>query len=278
MRSVDHYKPLGPGDEPPQAPVTAAVALADKIDALCAFFAIDKKPTGSSDPFALRRAALGVIAIITSNELRLDLRALINAGLTALRDGGAATIDPERSDRLICEELLAFIRDRLRVDLRDKGFRHDLIEAAAPPVGGDGPFDLHLIVRKVSALQEFLQSNDGENLAAAYTRAANILAAENKKSALGALSVDEARLKADEEIALNKALGTAAAGVAAALSREDYEEAMSAMAQLREPMDRFFEQVTVNADDAALRDNRLALLQKITSEFAQLADFSKLDG
>ncbi|WP_181705865.1 glycine--tRNA ligase subunit beta [Chthonobacter rhizosphaerae] len=248
----EHYKPQGPSDRVPTDPVSIAVALADKLDVLTGFWAIDEKPTGSKDPFALRRAALGVIRIVLENGLRLRLTSL------------GATPD-----------LLAFFADRLKVQLREQGARHDLVDAV---FGLGNQDDLLLIVRRVEALGALLSSEDGRNLLAGYRRAANILKAEEKKGTAVASSVDEALLTEAEEKALWAAVRTATAQVADALAREDFEAAMTALAALRPPVDAFFDAVLVNAENTAIRANRLALLTAIRDACHGVADFSRIEG
>jgi glycyl-tRNA synthetase beta chain len=257
--SEEHYKPVGPGDRVPTDPVSIAVALADKIDTLVGFWAIDEKPTGSKDPYALRRAALGVIRIVLENGLRLRL-ARIMAGRGAVE-----------------ADLLAFFADRLKVYLRDQGARHDLIDAVFALPGQD---DLLMIVRRVEALGKFLDSDDGRNLLAGYRRAANILRIEEKKDGRGAFAAahDPALIKQDEERALADALQRATKDATAAIAREDFEAAMRALSTLRAPVDAFFDKVTVNADDAHLRTNRLRLLNELRRAVHEVADFSKIVG
>ncbi|MGI4817513.1 MAG: glycine--tRNA ligase subunit beta [Janthinobacterium lividum] len=253
----DHYKPQGPSDSVPTAPLTVAIALADKIDTLSGFFSIDEKPTGSKDPYALRRAALGVIRLILDNNVRASLRSLLSGA-------GAAT-----------EELLAFFADRLTVLLRDQGQRHDLV-AAVFALGDD---DLVRIVSRVEALSGFLATDDGANLLAGYKRASNILKAEEKKGALpsGVVSTSMANQPA-EEIALANAAATADAAVNAALETEDFAAAMTALAQLRAPVDAFFTGVMVNSDVAEERDNRLKLLVQVREVMGRVADFGQIAG
>jgi glycyl-tRNA synthetase beta chain len=254
----DHYKPLGPNDQVPRAPVSVALALADKLDALVSFFAIDEKPTGSKDPFALRRAALGTIRTVLENGLRFPLAALA------------------KSKGKVAADLLPFFADRLKVALRDKGVRHDLIDAVFALEGQD---DLVLVVRRVEALQAFLKSDDGTNLLAGYRRAVNIVKIEEKKDKRthrGA--VDTTLLGQAEERALHDAIVRVKADAAAALRREDFAAAMAALAKLRPPVDAFFDKVTVNADDAKLRENRLKLLSEIREAMHTVADFSKIEG
>src|SRR5216684_3052748 len=261
---ADHYKPLGPGDSCPTAPVSVVVALADKLDALAAFFAIGEPPTGSRDPFALRRAALGAIRLILENRLRLPL-----AGAFA-RAGDA--LGPEYPDPT--GELLAFIADRLKVHLREKGARHDLI-AAVFALAED---DLVRLLARVAALARFLASEDGSNLLVAYRRAANIVAIEEKKGGWSAGEVDPMLLRQPEEKALADRLAEVAARAGEALEGEDFAEAMAALALLRQPVDAFFDKVTVNTDDARLRENRLRLLSRIRAVMNQVADFSQIEG
>ncbi len=261
---ADHYKPLGPGDSCPTAPVSVVVALADKLDALAAFFAIGEPPTGSRDPFALRRAALGAIRLILENRLRLPL-----AGAFA-RAGDA--LGPEYPDPT--GELLAFIADRLKVHLREKGARHDLI-AAVFALAED---DLVRLLARVAALARFLASEDGSNLLVAYRRAVNIVAIEERKGGWSAGEVDPKLLRQPEEKALAGRLAEVAARAAEALEGEDFGEAMAALALLRQPVDAFFDKVTVNTDDAALRENRLRLLSRIRAVMNQVADFSQIEG
>ena len=257
----DHYRPQGPSDRVPTDPVAIAVALADKIDTLVGFWAIDEKPTGSKDPYALRRAALGVIRILIENEIRLRIA-------LHLQQQGAS--------------LLGFFADRMKVYLRDKGARHDLIDAAMhlPNLGRGPNDDLLLIVRRVEALGKLLDSDDGKNLLAGYKRAANILRAEEKKDGSGAFDAapDATTFAQDEERTLHAAILAARSDVAASLSKEDFAGAMAALARLRAPVDAFFEKVTVNADDAKQRINRLRLLNELRATMHAVADFSKVAG
>lgn len=263
----DHYKPQGPSDAVPSEPVSIAVALADKLDTLVGFWAIDEKPTGSKDPFALRRAALGVVRIVLENEVRLPIRATAQLGSFEVGDAYADVND-----------LAAFFADRLKQYLRDQGQRHDLIDA----VFALGEDDLVLIAKRVEALGDFLGSEDGTNLLAGYKRAANILRAEEKKdktSFNGA--VDEKRLEAKAEKALYKAISKSADAAKTALGQEDFAAAMSALASLRAPVDAFFDgpdSVMVNAEDQAVRENRLNLLNMMREAIGTVADFSKIEG
>ncbi|MEL6362360.1 MAG: glycine--tRNA ligase subunit beta [Pseudomonadota bacterium] len=265
----DHYKPLGQGGEVPTARVSVAAALADKIDTLTAFWSIDKKPTGSSDPFALRRAALGVIALILDNQLRLPLTVKLGEALT-----GVATTDVQP----ISEDLLGFFHDRLVVYLRDLGFAHDQVAAVLVDADGQLQDDLFLVVEKLKAFGAFLKGEDGANLLAGFKRAANILKAEEKKGDIEEGDVDPALATETAEAALLDALGKAEGAASEALAAERFEDAMKALSTLRAPIDTFFEEVTVNAEDPALRANRLALLQRFRRAVLAVADFEKLEG
>jgi glycyl-tRNA synthetase beta chain len=264
----EHYKPQGPGDRVPSNPVSLAVALADKLDTLVGFWAIDEKPTGSKDPYALRRAALGVIRIVLENNLRIRLDSAITLAQGKLPGGDNAA---SRAD------LLAFFADRLKVYLRDKGARHDLIDAVFALEGQD---DLLMIVRRVDALGGFLDTEDGKNLLAGYKRAANILKAEEKKDKDADFSAPfETPADApDAEKALAAAVQSAAKTAADHVAREDFEGAMRALAALRAPVDTFFEDVTVNDADADKRLNRLRLLSALRGAVHTVADFSKIGG
>ncbi|MEL6861336.1 MAG: glycine--tRNA ligase subunit beta [Pseudomonadota bacterium] len=263
----DHYKPQGPSDAVPTEPVAIAVALADKLDTLVGFWAIDEKPTGSKDPFALRRAALGVVRIVLENKVRIPLAATSESAASPFN------WTSESGDSLV-----SFFADRLKQYLRDQGQRHDLIDA----VFALGEDDLVLIVNRVEALAGFLDSEDGANLLAGYKRAANIVRAEEKKDKTrfdGA--VDEALLDAAAEKALFKAVSESAESAKAALATEDFAAAMTALAGLRTPVDAFFDgpdSVMVNADDKAVRANRLNLLNRMREAIGTVADFSKIEG
>ncbi len=282
----DHYAPAGPSDECPSAPVSVAVALAEKLDTLVGFFAIDKRPTGSKDPYALRRAALGVIRLITENNIRLPLeRALVVAakplkpyiGLKVTAEGGDAQDDVilRHLESVFTDHLLPFFADRLKVQQRDKGVRHDLIDA----VFAKGDDDLVRILNRVAALSHFLESDDGANLLAGYKRAANILKIEEKKDGRSyAQAADSAVLTDEAEIALKTMIVSATADAEDALEAEDFEKAMAALSTLRMPIDAFFENVTVNADEATLRENRLALLSEIRAAANTVAEFSLIEG
>jgi len=246
----DHYKPQGPSDALPAGPVGAALALADKLDSLTGFFGIDEKPTGSRDPYALRRSALGVIRIVLEGGIRLPLREL--AG----------------------DDLVAFFADRLKVLLRDQGRRHDLVDA----VFALGDDDLVRIVARVEALDGFLTTEDGVNLLAGYKRATNILKAEEKKGAMPSGPAVAMGGAPEAELALVAALAGVEPRVAQALAAEDFVAAMQALSGLRGPVDAFFEQVLVNAEDPAERDNRLRLLSQVRDAMGRVADFSQVTG
>ncbi len=268
--SEEHYKPQGPNDYVPTNPVSIAVALADKIDTLVGFWAIDEKPTGSKDPYALRRAALGVIRLILENALRLSLVKLANfaiRGLPEKHTADAAKLPPD---------LLAFFADRLKVQLREHGARHDLVDAVFALEGQD---DLLMIVRRVEALAAFLDTDDGKNLLAGTKRASNILAIEEKRDKRtfdGA--PDPALYSLAEEKALANAIDQVKAEASAAVAKEDFAGAMSAMAKLRPAVDAFFDKVKVNDDDPKVRENRLKLLNQIRAATRAVADFSKIEG
>ena len=263
----EHYKPQGPADRVPTDPVSVAVALADKLDTLVGFWAIDEKPTGSKDPYALRRAALGVIRLIAENALRLSL---MKVAASALADLSAKSTDAQK----LPGDLLAFFADRLKVQLREQGARHDLVDAVFALGGQD---DLLMIVRRVEALGKFLESDDGNNLLAGTKRASNILSIEEKKDKRSFDGAPDAALYSlDEEKALAKAIGEVKAEASAAVAKEDFAAAMSAMAKLRPPVDAFFDKVRVNDDDPKVRENRLKLLNEIRSATRAVADFSKI--
>lgn len=267
---ADHYKPLGPSDSCPTAPVSVAVALADKIDTLVGFFAIDEKPTGSKDPYALRRAALGVIRLVLENGLRVKLSEVFAAAHGAYKVSGFAPAGSVGGD------LMSFFADRLKVVLREQGVRHDLVDAVFALGGED---DLVRLLARVKALQDFVGSDEGANLLAAYKRASNIVRIEEKKDgATFDQPVDAARLAQDEEKALFAALNEASATAKPLLDAEDFTGTMAALAKLRGPVDAFFDKVTVNAEDKDLRANRLRLLTQIRTTLNAVADFSKIEG
>jgi glycyl-tRNA synthetase beta chain len=314
----DHYRPQGPDDLVPADPVSIAVALADKVDTLVGFWAIDEKPTGSKDPYALRRAALGVIRIVIENELRLPLRLQLWRHFSAVRRDenlaeaiallhplneqilNLSATDIELAMKLEVlvsakakqlagpvlvqahsylkqtHDLLAFFADRLKVTLREEGARHDLVDAV---FALDGQDDLLLIVRRVEALGKFLDTDDGKNLLAGVKRASNILRIEEKKDNKSYSGAPDAkRLAEPEEKALAEAVSLAKEEASAAVAKEDFAAAMSALAKLRPKVDAFFEKVTVNVDDKGLRENRLMLLNEIREATRAVADFSKIEG
>ena len=256
----DHYSPLGPSDDVPTEAVSVAVALADKLDTLTGFWAIDEKPTGSKDPFALRRAALGVIRLILSNGLTLKLSNII-----AKANAGADAAD-----------LLSFFHDRLKVFLRDEGIRHDVIDAC---LAMDGSDDIALLVKRARALQDMMGTEDGTNLLQGYKRASNILSqAEDKDGVEYSFGADVKFAEGDAEKALFAALDTAEAAIAPAMKAEDFAAAMSAMASLRAPIDGFFEAVQVNSENEIIRRNRLNLLSRIRTICTSVADLSRVEG
>ena len=294
----EHYKPVGPSDRVPSDPVSIAVALADKLDTLAGFWSIDEKPTGSKDPYALRRAALGVIRLILENKLRLPLAGSvlpdafdaqpagrmvamfdfsggierIEAALSALPPDTNLLANPQIAD------LLGFFADRLKVYLRDQGARHDLIDAVFALPGQD---DLLMVVRRVEALGQFLDTEDGRNLLAGYKRASNILRIEEKKDGRAYDAAPDSALAASgepAERALAEALAGAAATASQAIATEDFSGAMRALSTLRAPVDAFFQDVTVNAPDPKLRENRLLLLNALRAATRAVADFSKIEG
>jgi glycyl-tRNA synthetase beta chain len=316
----EHYKPLGPSDRVPTDPVSVAVALADKIDTLVGFWAIDEKPTGSKDPYALRRAALGVIRLVLENDLKLPLISRLAKPFArdakdvlfeeflqakklveAIEDSAIAGLvnhptlpdlesifrqrqlgNSESLARIMyvrALDLLSFFADRLKVYLRDQGARHDLIDAVFALEGQD---DLLMIVRRVEALGRFLDTEDGRNLLAGYRRAANILRIEEKKDGRAYNEAPDLQIVNDhgqiEEKALAVVLHGAKEEAQKAIGAEDFEGAMRALSRLRQPVDAFFDKVTVNAEDAALRANRLRLLNDIREATRTVADFSRIEG
>jgi len=278
---ADHYKPLGPNDTCPTAPDSVVVALADKVDALAAFFAIGEKPTGSRDPFALRRAALGIIRLILENQLRLSL---MNAFLKATE----LLRLPMDYSLAVATELLSFVADRLKVHLRESGVRHDLIAAGFEQVGvmgiarqGKYEDDLIRLLAKVDALKVFLGTDDGANLLTAYRRASNIVTIEERRDKWQyGQDFDRDLLKQSEETVLATSLDAIGEEVTRALEREDFNESMRSLARLRRPVDEFFDKVTVNTevDEGRLRMNRLRLLTRIRNAMDQVADFSQIEG
>jgi glycyl-tRNA synthetase beta chain len=264
----DHYAPLGPSDDVPTAPVSIAVALAEKIDKLTGFWAIDEKPTGSKDPFALRRAALGVIRILVENDVSLTLNDVLNksAEIVGERDAGRADTG----------DILSFTHDRLKVYLRDQGIRHDIIDAC---IAMDGSDDLTLLVKRARALSETLKTDDGENLIQGFKRANNILSqAEEADGVEYSFGADPKFAETEAEKDLFTALDKAEAKITPAMAAQDFSTAMAAMADLRGPIDAFFEAVQVNADNPTVRRNRLNLLSRIRTICSAVADLTKLDG
>jgi glycyl-tRNA synthetase beta chain len=313
--SEEHYKPQGPNDRVPTDPVSIAVALADKIDILVGFWAIDEKPTGSKDPYALRRAALGVIRLVLASERRLRLQDMFySAGMLVhayliwqrdrkfeeflgtipdeLRDSDAflkfrvaAPSAPERNARWFnaanmskraASDLLSFFADRLKVQLREQGARHDLVDAVFALEGQD---DLLMVVRRVEALGKFLDTDDGKNLLAGTKRASNILAIEEKRDKRTFEGAPNPALYSlDEEKALADAIDLAKVGASVAVMNEDFASAMEALAKLRPAVDAFFDKVKVNDDDLKVRENRLKLLNEIRAATRAVADFSRIEG
>ncbi len=297
---AEHYAPRGPDDRCPRAPVSVALALADKLDTLVGFFVIDERPTGSKDPYALRRAALGVIRLILENDIRLPLGAIVRTALSLYPPELSASA-PESRDSLttvllesqsseparrapardsrsdgISGLVLEFFADRLKVHLREKGARHDLVTAVFALGDED---DLVRLLARVDALASFLASEDGANLLVAYRRAANIVAiAEKKDKVKYDQPVHPGQLLAVEADALRQALENMGRFFDEALSGEDFAGAMSNLARLRKPIDLFFDKVTVNTDDTVARPNRLRLLSQIRATMNRVADFSKVEG
>ena len=273
-----HYKPRGPQDDIPVDAVAVSLALADKIDSMIGFWAIDEKPSGSKDPYALRRAALGVIRLVLENELRLPLHAVFSTALKSYRthagDDKIAEALAAVDDEALITSLLGFIADRLKVYLRDQGSGHELIDAVFALGGQD---DLQLIVHRVRALEEFLGTSDGENLLAGVKRAANILRIEEKQDKRTYDGGIDAEILQDEyESALHDAVNKAVQSVSKSLGDEDFAAAMVSLAKLRQPVDDFFENVIVNVDQPDLRENRLKLLAAIRQTTQKVADFSKI--
>jgi glycyl-tRNA synthetase beta chain len=267
----EHYQPLGPGDAVPTAPVSVAVALADKIDTLTGFWAIDEKPTGSKDPFALRRAALGVIRLVLGNGVRFNL-----LDRFVLPFNRFDLIEWNDEGKPVATDLLAFFHDRLKVFLRDQGIRHDVIDACLAMPGND---DLTLLVKRAEALAAFLKTDDGENLLQGFKRANNILVqAEAKDGVEYSYGADLKFAETDAERALFAALDAAEAVIAPAMVSEDFAAAMTAMAALRAPIDAFFEAVQVNAENPIIRRNRLNLLHRIRALCQSVADLTRIEG
>ena len=270
----DHYAPQGPGDRCPTAPVSVAVALADKIDTLVGFFGIGETPTGSKDPFALRRAALGVLRLTVENALRLPLRTVIISAAETYRRQMPEFATPGAIG--LASELLAFMADRLKVHLRSEGVRHDLIAAVFADGGED---DFVRLLARVDALRDFLGTEDGANLLTAYKRASNIVRIEESRDSTSYEGeAEEALLSRAEEAHLHRALNAARGRINDLLGEEQFGEAMAVLAELRPPVDAFFDHVTVNCEDAGLRINRLKLLSQIRSSLSGVADFSQIEG
>ncbi|MFZ1415434.1 MAG: glycine--tRNA ligase subunit beta [Defluviicoccus sp.] len=268
---AQHYAPLGPSDRCPRAPVAVTVALADKIDTLVGFFGIGEKPTGSGDPYALRRAALGVIRLVVEDGVRVGLRTAL---MRAAAGYAAGVLQTEAAP--LAAEILAFFADRLKVHLREQGVRHDLIAAVFATGSED---DLVRLLARVEALRGFLNTEDGANVLIAYRRASNIVRIEeNRESVSYGGAVDPALFVQPEETHLHNELTNAHEGIAAALTAERFGEAMSILARLRAPVDAFFDQVTVNCAKAEMRANRLRLLSQIRSAPEGVADFSQIEG
>ena len=273
---AEHYAPLGPNDKCPTAPISVAVSLADKIDTLVGFWGVDEKPTGSKDPFALRRAALGAIRLVVENGLRLSLLEVFQVALDAYAAQGI-----ELDAAAVRADLLDFFADRMKIALREKGVRHDLIAAVFALKKEDalGEDDLVRLLSRVEALTKFLGSDDGANLLTASKRAGNILRIEEKKDGTLYQDVpDPSLLRLPEEFNLVEAMKDARERAELAAGREAFGAAMVALARLRHPVDDFFDKVTVNSDDAAQRANRLRLLSRIRATLAIVADFSKIEG
>ncbi len=305
----EHYKPQGPSDVVPKNPVSVAVALADKLDTLVGFWTIDEKPTGSKDPYALRRAALGVIRLLLSQEWKFSLLPLFRSAFAALKEGQVqrklrefeaklaaensgdvdgeqdvdnalasyekqARAEAEASSEPVLADLLSFLHDRFKVHLKEEGARYDAIDAVLTPEADN----LLLVARRLEALIVFINEEDGKNLLAGTKRAANILAAEEKKGTKVADRVDASLLREAEEKALFEAVTLASTEAEAAIAREDFNGAMLALAKLRGPVDTFFERVLVNDEDENVRANRLALLDLIRTATGKVADFSKIAG
>ncbi|HMD62382.1 MAG TPA: glycine--tRNA ligase subunit beta [Stellaceae bacterium] len=265
---AEHYRPAGPNDACPTTPISIVAALADKIDSLVAFFAIGEKPTGSRDPFALRRAGLGIIRLVVENGLRLPLAAAFKHVHSTLE---LDVPDPTG-------ELLDFIAERLRVHLREQGIGHDLITAVFDRAG-EREDDLVRLLARVAALRAFLASEDGANLLIAFRRASNIVAIEERRDGCRYdRDIDPVLLRQAEERVLAERLAAVDEAAGTFLQREEFEAAMSELARLRRPVDDFFDKVTVNCDDAALRENRLRLLSRIRATLNQVADFSQIEG
>ena len=277
---AEHYSPLGPSDVVPTAPVSVAMALADKLDTLTGFWAIDEKPTGSKDPFALRRAALGVVRLILENELPLELRNILVSGQVSNLPATARMADiselPENWQSTTTNNLLSFFHDRLKVHLRDQGIRHDIIDACIAMPQND---DLTLLVKRARALNETLSTDDGQNLIQGFKRVGNILTqAEEADGVEYSYGADAKFAETDEERTLFTALDAAEAKISPAMAAQDFTTAMSAMAALRQPIDAFFEATQINTDNQTVRRNRLNLLSRIRTLCLSVADLTKIEG
>jgi glycyl-tRNA synthetase beta chain len=270
----DHYKPQGPSDRIPNDPVAIAVALADKIDTLTGFWSIDEKPTGSKDPYALRRAALGVLNIVLENKVDLSIRSICE---TSIKLHMPSINDVEMGP--IIDNLLNFFVDRLAVALKDQGARHDLLNAVLNEYSIVSGKPLLPAIERLEALDAFLSTDDGKNLLAGFRRAANILKAEEKKDGVIYQSVfDASLLKEPQEKVLGDILSVATRHAAEHVMRQDFAGAMRELASLRPAVDAFFEAILVNAEDAAIRRNRLALLAAFRDATRTVADFSAIAG
>ena len=283
--SEEHYKPQGPNDRVPNDPVSVSVALADKLDTLVGFWAIDEKPTGSKDPYALRRAALGVIRLLNDNWLRISLAKIFDAHANRIYEAlggqgvsvGVVSVPwAGKQVQKLSLDLLSFFADRLKVQLREQGARHDLVDAVFALEGQD---DLLIVVRRVEALGQFLDTDDGKNLLAGTKRASNILSIEEKKDKHRFEGAPiPALYSLAEEKALADAIDLAKVEAGVAVMNEDFTSAMSAIAKLRPAVDAFFDKVKVNDDDAKVRENRLRLLNEIRAATRAVADFSRIGG
>jgi len=276
---AEHYAPQGPNDACPTRPLSVSVALADKIDTLVGFFGIGEKPTGSRDPFALRRAALGAIRIVLENGLRLPLADAFTKARQLYAEAGAAGFAGDGGQAVA--ELIDFFADRLKVHLREKGVRHDLVSAVLAVNKADGTRedDLVRLVARADALRKFLESDDGANLLTAYRRASNIVGIEEKKDKTSYAGMSQSDLlRQKEERHLAEHLGQSASGAEDAITAENFVAAMEAMSRLRAPVDAFFDHVTVNCDEPALRMNRLRLLSQFRSTMSKIADFGQIEG
>jgi glycyl-tRNA synthetase beta chain len=278
----EHYQPAGPDGRVPAEPISVAVALADKIDSLVTLWRAGEKPSGSRDPFALRRAGLGILRVVLQNSLRLPLLVplaavvILHRDERALRSNESLLAQIGAEDNAILLEILAFLADRLKFALRDEGVRHDLIDAVFLLSGDD---DFVRLVGRVKALEAVLKTEDGANLLAAYRRAANILRIEEKRDSRNyEYAPDADRLEEPEEKELFRAMTAACERIAAHIADERYGDAMSVMGGLRAPVDRFFDKVTVNVPEAMLRENRLYLLSALRRVLHTIADFSRIEG